>query len=257
FVLTIHHIVIDGWSLPILLQEIFTLYYGQRLPAAPSYRSFVTWLAEQDRDAAQAAWGELLAGFDTPTLVSPPGQAAERGVESYRVGADTTGALTELARSHQTTVSNVLQAAWAQVLMWLTGHQDVAFGTAVSGRPTELPGAEALVGLLINTIPVRANASATTTVADLMGQLQRARNDTLEYDHLALRDIHRVTGHDQLFDTLFLYENYPVDAGALLGVHELAITDFSSREFNHYPLSVVVTPGHELSLRVEFDTQVF
>ncbi|HEV7361874.1 MAG TPA: amino acid adenylation domain-containing protein, partial [Mycobacterium sp.] len=257
FVVTIHHIVIDGWSLPILLQEIFTLYYGQRLPAAPSYRSFVSWLSEQDRDAAQAAWGEVLAGFDTPTLVSPPGQPAERGVESYRVAADTTQALTELARSHHTTISNVLQAAWAQVLMWLTGHQDVAFGTAVSGRPTELAGAESLVGLLINTVPVRANATATTTIADLMGQLQRDHNDTLEYDYLALRDIHRVTGHDQLFDTLFLYENYPIDTGALFGVHELAITDFSSREFNHYPLSVVVSPGHELSLRVEFDTQVF
>jgi glycopeptidolipid biosynthesis protein len=257
FVLTIHHIVIDGWSLPILLQEIFTLYYGQRLPAAPSYRSFVTWLTEQDRDAAQAAWAEVLAGFDTPTLVSPPGQGAERGVESYRVAADTTQALTELARAHHTTVSNALQAAWAQVLMWLTGQHDVAFGTAVSGRPTELPGAESLVGLLINTVPVRASATPATTIADLMGQLQRAHNDTLEYEHLALRDIHRVTGHDQLFDTLFLYENYPVDTGALLGVHELAITEFSSREFNHYPLSVVVTPGHELSLRVEFDTQAF
>ncbi|CDO88384.1 non-ribosomal peptide synthetase [Mycobacterium triplex] len=257
FVMTIHHIVIDGWSLPILLQEIFTLYYGQRLAAPPSYRSFVTWLAEQDRDAAQAAWGEVLAGFDTPTLVSPPGQAAERGVESYRVQADVTQALTELARANHTTVSNVLQAAWAQVLMWLTGHHDVVFGTAVSGRPSELPGADALVGLLINTVPVRASATATTTIADLMAQLQRYHNDTLEYDHLALRDIHRVTGHDQLFDTLFLYENYPVDAGALLGVHELAITDFSSREFNHYPLSVVVTPGHELSLRVEFDSHVF
>ncbi|MEC4763875.1 amino acid adenylation domain-containing protein [Mycobacterium sherrisii] len=261
FVLTIHHIVIDGWSLPILLQEIFSLYYGQRLSAPPSYRSFVTWLAAQDREAAQAAWAEVLAGFDTPTLVSPPGQASvtgpERGVESYRVAADTTQALTELARAHHTTVSNVLQAAWAQVLMWLTGHQDIAFGTAVSGRPTELPGAESLVGLLINTIPVRATATATTKIADLVGQLQRVHNDTLEYEHLALRDIHRVTGHDQLFDTLFLYENYPVDTGALLGVHELAITEFSSREFNHYPLSVVVTPGHELSLRVEFDTQVF
>ncbi|SOX53609.1 D-alanine--poly(phosphoribitol) ligase subunit DltA [Mycobacterium ahvazicum] len=257
FVLTIHHIVIDGWSLPILLQEIFTLYYGQRLAAPPSYRSFVTWLAAQDRDAAQAAWGEVLAGFDTPTLVSPPGQAAERGVESYRVPADVTQALTELARSNHTTVSNALQAAWAQVLMWLTGHHDVAFGTAVSGRPTELPGADALVGLLINTVPVRASATATTTIADLMAQLQRFHNDTLEYDHLALRDIHRVTGHDQLFDTLFLYENYPIDAGALFGVQELAITDFSSREFNHYPLSVVVTPGHELSLRVEFDSHVF
>ncbi len=94
-------------------------------------------------------------------------------------------------------------------------------------------------------------------MVDLLGQLQRVHNDTLEHEHLALREIHRVTGHDQLFDTLFVYENYPIDTGALLGVHELAVTEFTSREYNHYPLSVVATPGHELSLRVEFDTEVF
>src|ERR1700742_317297 len=141
--------------------------------------------------------------------------------------------------------------------MWMTGQRDVAFGTAVSGRPTELAGAESMVGLLINTVPVRANATSASTVVELLDQLQRVHSDTIEHEHLALPEIHRVTGHDQLFDTLFLYENYPIDAGALLDVHDLAVTDFSSREFNHYPLSVVATPGHELSLRVEFDTGVF
>jgi glycopeptidolipid biosynthesis protein len=256
-VLTLHHIVIDGWSLPVLLQEVFAGYYGQRLPAAPSYRSFVSWLAGQDRDAARATWSEVLEGFDTPTLVSPPGQAGRRGVESHRVPAEITGALTELARSHHTTVSTVLQAAWAQVLTWLTGQHDVAFGTAVSGRPVDLVGADSMVGLLINTVPVRANITATTTTAELLEQLQRFHNDTVEYDHLALGEIHRVTGHDRLFDTLFVFENYPIDPGALMGANDLAVTDFTSREFNHYPLSLVATPGPELSLRVEFDTDVF
>ncbi|APT13698.1 non-ribosomal peptide synthetase [Mycobacterium avium] len=255
--LTIHHIVIDGWSLPVLLQEVFAGYYGQRLPAPPSYRSYVMWLAAQDRAAAQDAWREALAGFETPTLVAPPGKIGRRAVATYTVSADTTKALGELARSSRTTVSTVLQGAWAQLLTWLTGQHDVAFGTAVSGRPTELPGADAMVGLLINTVPVRADIAAATTVVDLLEQLQRAHADTLEHEHLALNEIHRVTGHDQLFDTLFLYENYPIDASALLDVHELAVTEFSSREFNHYPLSVVATPGHELSLRVEYDTEVF
>ncbi len=257
FVLTIHHIVVDGWSMPILLQEIFASYYGERLPPAASYRSYLTWLAGQDRAAAQAAWREVLDGFEHPTLVAPPAQAGRRGVASYRVSAEATRALGELARSSRTTVSTVLQGAWAQLLRWLTGQHDVAFGTAVSGRPAELVGAESMVGLLINTVPVRANLTAATTVVDLLGQLQRVHNDTLEYEHLALREIHRVTGHDQLFDTLFVYENYPIDTGALVGVHELAVTEFTSREYNHYPLSVVATPGHELSLRVEFDTEVF
>ncbi|BCO84662.1 putative non-ribosomal peptide synthetase [Mycobacterium paraintracellulare] len=256
-VLTIHHIVADGWSLPILMREVFGSYYGERLPAAPSYRSFVSWLDRQDRNAAQAVWRDVMAGFDAPTLVGTSGQVGRHDVASFRMSAETTASLTELARLCHTTVSTVLQGAWAQLLMWLTGQHDVAFGTAVSGRPTELRGSESIVGLMINTVPVRANATTRTTVADLLEQLQRVHNETLEYEYLALPEIHRATGHDQLFDTLFLYENYPIDASALLGADDLAITAFDSREFNHYPLSVVATPGHELSVRVEFDTDAF
>ena len=120
-----------------------------------------------------------------------------------------------------------------------------------------MAGAESMVGLLINTVPVRATITPETTTADLLDQLQRAHNDTLEHQHLALSEIHRVTGHDQLFDTLFVYENYPIDTTALSGVDGLAITEFTNREYNHYPLTVQAMPGHELGLRVEFDTDVF
>ncbi|HZE17681.1 MAG TPA: condensation domain-containing protein, partial [Mycobacterium sp.] len=155
------------------------------------------------------------------------------------------------------TVNTVLQAGFAQLLAWLTGRHDVAFGAVVSGRPAEVAGADSMVGLLINTVPVRANITAVTTTADLLNQLQNTHNHTLEHQHLALSQIHRVTGHDQLFDTLFVYENYPIDTAALSGDHELAITEFTSREYNHYPLSVAALPGRELGLRVEFDTDVF
>ena len=259
FVLTNHHIVLDGWSLPILLQEIFAGYYGQRLPAPASYRSFVTWLADRDLEAAQTAWREMFAGFDTPTLVGPPGrlELGQRGVASHQLSEQTTQAVTELARARQTTVNIVLQGAVAQLLCQLTGQRDVAFGTAVSGRPTELVGADSMVGLLINTVPVRARLTATTTTVGLLEQLQHAHNHTLEHQHLALTEIHRVTGHDQLFDTLFVFENYPIDTSAPLGVDGLAITESTSREYNHYPLSVVVLPGDELGLRIEYDTEVF
>ena len=161
----------------------------------------------------------MLAGFDTPTLVGPPGRLGlgRRGVASFRVPEQTTRALSELARSCHTTVNIVLQGAWAQLLMWLTGQHDVAFGTAVSGRPAEVAGAESMVGLLINTVPVRATITPATTTADLLDQLQSAHNHTLEHQHLALSEIHRATGHDQLFDTLFVYENYPIDTAALVG----------------------------------------
>jgi len=113
------------------------------------------------------------------------------------------------------------------------------------------------VGLLINTVPVRATIGAETTIAELLDQLQHAYNDILEHQHLALSEIHRVTGQDQLFDTMFVYENYPIDTAALSAVDELAIDGFTNREYNHYPLSVQAVPGHKLGLRVEFDTDVF
>ncbi|MGE2692959.1 non-ribosomal peptide synthase/polyketide synthase, partial [Mycolicibacterium pulveris] len=259
FVMTYHHIVLDGWSLPILLQEIFASYYGQQLPAAGSYRRFVTWLAERDVEAAHAAWREVLAGFETPTLVAPKGRTkpGRRATESFHVPAETTRAINELARSCQTTVNTVLQAAWAQLLTWLTGQHDVAFGVAVSGRSAEVAGAESMVGLLINTVPVRATITPDTTIAGLLADLQRCHMETLDHQHLALNDIHRAAGHDQLFDTLFVFQNYPVDTAAMHTTNGLAITKVDGREYNHYPLTLQAMPGEELVLRVEFDTDVF
>ena len=258
-VLTFHHVVMDGWSLPILLQEIFASYQGQQLPAATPYRRFVTWLADRDVDAARAAWCKALAGFDTPTLVGQPARLkpGPRDTTAFQVSGQTTRALNELARSNHTTVNTVLQGVWAQTLMWLTGQHDVAFGTAVSGRPAEVAGAESMVGLLINTVPVRAHITQATTAADLLDQLHCAHNHTLDHQHLALNEIHRATGHDQLFDTLFVFENYPIETSALLSANGLTITEFTGREANHYPLTLQATPGTELGFRIEYDTDVF
>ena len=259
FVLTNHHIVLDGWSLPILLGELFASYYGQRLPGAGSYRRFMGWLAGRDLDAARAVWREVFAGFDTPTLVGPPDWfgLGLRGVAVFRVSEQTTRAVSALARSHHTTVSTVLQAAWAQLLMWLTGQRDVAFGAVVSGRPAEVPGADSMVGLLINTVPVRANLAPATTTTDLLDQLQNTHNHTLEHQHLALSEIHRVTGHGRLFDTVFVYENYPTDAAVLSGTDGLAITELTNRDYYHYPLTVQAVPGRELDLHVQYRADVF
>ncbi|WP_249026320.1 condensation domain-containing protein, partial [Mycobacterium kyorinense] len=258
-VVTVHHMVADGWSLPIVVREIFAGYGGQRLSAATPYRRFMDWLAERDHDAARAAWAEVLAGFDTPTLVAEPGRpgSGRRDVASFAVPAETTRALGELARSRQVTVNTVLQGGWAVLLAVLTGRHDVVFGTTVSGRPAELHGAESMVGMLINTVPVRARMSAATTIAHLLDQLQHNHNHTLEHQHVALADIHRLVGHDQLFDTLFVFENYPLDTAALSNSGGLAVTEFSNWEYNHYPLAVQALPGNELGLRVEYDTELF
>ena len=200
----------------------------------------------------------MFAGFDTPTLVGPPGrlELGGRGVESFRVPEETTRALNELARSHHATVNTVLQGAFAQLLMGLTGHHDVAFGTAVSGRPAEVAGAESMVGLFINTVPVRANITATTTTADLLDQLQRAHNHTLEHQHLALSDIHRITGHERLFDTVFVYENYPIDTAALLGDQSWP-SPRSPAAIHPLPADGGGPTGPRTGIGVEYDTDVF
>ncbi|OBH11335.1 non-ribosomal peptide synthetase, partial [Mycobacterium sp. E1747] len=257
--LTFHHIVLDGWSLPILLHEIFSAYQGRQLPVPTPYRRFVTWLAERDLDAARDAWQEALAGLESPTLVGPPFRLRPgvKSISSFAMSERDTLALNELARANHTTVNTVLQAAWAQLLMGLTGQHDVVFGTAVSGRPVEIPGADSMVGLLINTVPARAHITTTTTTADLLHQLHDAHNHTLDHQHLALNEIHRITGHDQLFDTLFVYENYPVDTATLLNFDGLTVVEFTGRESNHYPLTMQATPGAELGFRIEYDTDVF
>ncbi|WP_409371045.1 non-ribosomal peptide synthetase, partial [Mycolicibacterium elephantis] len=259
FILTNHHIILDGWSLPVLLGELFASYHRQWLPAAVPYRRFISWLADRDLDTARTAWSEVLSGFDTPTLIGPPDRLGpeHRDVKVFQISEDLTRAVGELARSHHTTVSTTLQAGFAQLLMSMTGRQDIAFGTTVSGRPAELPGAESMVGLLINTVPVRASVTAATTTVELLNQLQNTHNHTLDHQHLALSEIHRITGHDQLFDTFFVYENYPVDPAALSGADGLAIADLNHREYNHYPLAVQAIPSDGLTLRVEFEADVF
>ncbi|KQH77025.1 hypothetical protein AO501_11190 [Mycobacterium gordonae] len=258
-VLTNHHIVVDGWSMPIILREIFAAYHGQRLPAAVPYRRFVTWLADRDGVAAGGAWRQALQDFDTPTLIGTPGRSGPgpRRATLFRLPAATTRALNELARAHHTTVNIVLQGAFSQLLVRLTGQHDIAFGTTVSGRPAEVAGADAMVGLFINTVPVRAKLTAGTTTADLLRQLHGAHRDTLEHQHLALTEIHRISGHDILFDTLFVYQNFPIDAAALSDADGLVISEMSRHDYNHYPLTIQALPGTELGLRVEFDPDVF
>ncbi|WP_139802005.1 non-ribosomal peptide synthetase, partial [Mycobacterium angelicum] len=257
-VFTTHHIVCDGWSLPILLQEILAGYDGRPLPAPVAFRRFVAWLDAQDKDGARTAWREMLDAIPAPTLVCPPDQLGLGGKHTKTVAlrADTTRQLSALARAHHTTVSTVLQAAWAQLLAWMTGRQDVVFGTVAALRPAEVAGVESMVGLLVNTVPVRARLAATTTTAQLLDQLRTARHATVEHQHLALDEIHRIAGHDRLFDTLVAYENYPLDTSAA-DAHALSITEITNRDFTHYPLALIAMPGPQLRLRLDYATEVF
>ena len=132
-------------------------------------------------------------------------------------------------------------------LTWAANNTGIDTGVAGWVNTTRLPHSSRRA----------CSASSSTSIADLLDQLQCAHTDTLEHQHLALSEIHRVTGHKHLFDTVFVYENYPIDTDALFGTNGLAITEITGREYNHYPLAMVARPGPELGLRVEFDTDVF
>ncbi|NEC83917.1 non-ribosomal peptide synthetase, partial [Streptomyces sp. SID7958] len=256
---TCHHILLDGWSMPLLLSELFTAYAAggdaSALPAVTSYKRYLSWLDRQDDRAAAAAYGELLAGLEEPTRLvpAPPGRAPVLP-EQYiaRLDADATARLTDWARTRGVTLAGVLQGVWAVVLGALTGRDDVVFGTTTSGRPPELPGVESMVGLFINTLPVRLRTGASRTLAEVVQAAQRQHTELLPHQHLGLSRIQQDAGHGELFDTVLILENYPLDPDALrTAVPGLTLTGVQGRDATHYPLSLLVLPGEELTLRLD------
>ncbi|WP_228567168.1 non-ribosomal peptide synthetase, partial [Nocardia sp. SYP-A9097] len=258
-VVTVHHIVLDGWSLPILLDEIFRGYDRQNIASPAPYRNYLAWVSEQDADASSVVWREKFAGFEVPTIVDPLGtySAPQRASQRFTISESTTRALDSLVRQLDSTMSTVLQAAWSRVLSVMTGRSDVVFGTTVSGRPADLPGVEGMVGLFINTVPVRAELGRDMTFAQLVEQLQNNQNDTFEHQFLPLTEICRAAGHKELFDTLVVYENYPIEASTENIGGNISIVDIAVHETVHYPLALQITPGHELRLQVNYSTDVF
>ncbi|MFC5181380.1 non-ribosomal peptide synthetase [Actinomadura harenae] len=265
-VFTNHHILLDGWSTPILQTELFALYLTRGddsgLPRVTPYKNYLAWLAQQDREAAETAWRDALAGVDEPTLVAPgapePPADAEPGRVRRELDAGLTRALTDRARAHNVTLNTVLQLAWGVLLGRLTGRRDVTFGAAVSGRPPELPGVEQMIGLFINTLPVRVTARPGDTVAQALTGLQGRQADLLPHHHVGLTDIQRISGVGTLFDTMTVLENYPFDpeaAGADLG--GLTMRDVGGYDASHYPLALAAVPGERLLLRLDHRTDLF
>ncbi|RSS75553.1 non-ribosomal peptide synthetase, partial [Streptomyces sp. WAC06614] len=251
-----HHLLLDGWSMPVFLGELFTLYAGQgdgtALPRVTPYRDYLTWLAGQDRSAAEAAWHEVLDGLTEPTLVAAPdpSRAPLRAEHTRRELSEAqTAALARWARERGVTVNTVVQAAWAMVLGRLTGRTDVVFGGTVSGRPPQVPGIESMVGLFINTLPVRVALDPAEPLGTLLDRLQAQQAGLMDHQFLPLADLQRITGLGELFDTLVVFENYPLDADGLRdAAGGLGIVGGDNHESTHYPLSLTVSLGRSLGL---------
>ncbi|WP_433337022.1 amino acid adenylation domain-containing protein [Spirillospora sp. CA-294931] len=262
-VFTNHHLLLDGWSTPVLQTELFALYLAggddTGLPRVTPYKSYLAWLARQDRAAAERAWAAALDGVDEPTLVGPPAAAtAATAVVRRELDAALTSALTARARAQGVTLNTVVQLAWALLLGRRTGRADVVFGAAVSGRPPELPGVERMIGLFINTIPIRVRLRPGDTVADALARLQREQADLLAHHHLGLTDIQRLTPAATLFDTITVLENYPFDPdAAATDLGGLTVRGVGGHDATHYPLTFAAVPGERLSLRVDHRTDLF
>ncbi|WEV27777.1 amino acid adenylation domain-containing protein [Streptomyces sp. 71268] len=260
-VLTHHHILLDGWSIPTLVDELLTLYRQRGdttgLPPAGSYKSYLEWLGRQDRAAARAAWREALADLEGPTLVAPEAAGAVAGpARTTRASLDaaTTAELAARARAGLLTLNTVVRGAWALALSRLTGRDDVVFGVTVSHRPPEVPGVDRLVGLLINTLPARLRVRPGASLADQFAGLQEEQAALLPHHGIGLTEIQQLAGHGTLFDTLMVFQNYPTrpaDAGARPRVVEAYDIDAT-----HYPLALTVLPGDELTLRLDHQRDV-
>ncbi|ALA19480.1 hypothetical protein AL346_04830 [Chelatococcus sp. CO-6] len=256
-VVTNHHILLDGWSMPVMVKELFALYRGEgrALPRVTPYRDYLAWLAGQDREAARAAFAAELAGLEEPTrLAGGHGPAAgEAGAVTLTLDEAETAALQGLARGSEVTLNTVVQAAWAILLGHQTGRDDVVFGVTVSGRPAELAGIEAMVGLFINTVPARVRLAGSMSVAELLAAVQGAQSRLLPHQHLSLSEIQAQAGLGELFDTLVVFENYPLDEaglGALPGAG-LRLKGLRAHDETHYPVSLMVMPGRRLTLRLD------
>ncbi len=244
-VLTAHHILFDGWSGPLLVHDLLAGYAGTPLPPARAYREYLAWVTRQDSAAARAAWAAYLSGVDGPTLLGAPGPA-RRAVVPAEVSASVPAApLTAFARARGLTLNTVVQTLWGLVLGELTGRDDVVFGATVSGRPASLPGAGEMVGLFINTVPVRVRLTPQDTFLSVLDRVQAGQAGLLDHQHLSLSQVQREAGAGPLFDTLVVFESYPVDDEALAAGQDAAglwVASVTGRDATHYPATLTVVP---------------
>ena len=261
--LTHHHILLDGWSMPLLVQELFLLYAGQRTDSAPKppapygYDDYLHWLDRRDGDVSREVWREALEGLTEPTLIAPRVDEAPgtQGRVRLDLSTELTRELADFARRQGVTVNTLLQLGWALLLRSATGSSDVVFGTTVSGRPEGLPGVETMIGLFINTLPVRVRLPKHHSVSEALRALREEQTSLLDHHYLGLTDVQSLTGLNRLFDTLLVFENYPFDAeAAQLPETGLRLDDVHVDDTTHYPLTAVALPGDALGFDLHFSS---
>ncbi|MEW2435914.1 non-ribosomal peptide synthase/polyketide synthase [Streptomyces caniferus] len=268
---TFHHVLLDGWSVFQVLSDVFSCHAALTRGTAPDlpdrrpFADYAAWLAAHDTAPAEQHWRTALAGLTAPTPLPydrrpAPGAATRAGTWlSERLGERESAALQDFARRHHLTLNTVVQGVWGLLLARWSGEREVCFGTTVSGRPADLPGADAITGLFINTLPVRCDVDGGAAPADWLRGLQSAQADARGFDHVPLSDLRNwseLPAGTPLFESLVVFENYPINDTAATA-HGLRVRDLHALEATNYPLTVVISPDTHLSVELGYDPRYF
>ncbi|MCX4977117.1 non-ribosomal peptide synthetase [Streptomyces sp. NBC_00620] len=258
--LSYHLLLWDGWSREIMLRDLFDAYQAvvageppAPAPATPSFEDYARTLDAKDSAVSERFWAEHLTGLPGPTLLSGPAPSLSDDLPRalvHTLTAEQSELLREAARVHGVTLNSVLTGAFGLLLGAHTGRSDAVFGVTVSGREGE--GLSDIVGVLLNTVPMWTRARPDDTVREYLSGVQTARVEAMEHEHLGLGEIQRASGHDTLFDNLFVLQNFlDMDAFAEMNARH-GITSVKADDSTHYPFTWVVTPGERLTVKLEF-----
>ncbi|WP_449434132.1 amino acid adenylation domain-containing protein [Pseudomonas putida] len=275
FVFSNHHVLLDAWCRMGVVDEFFKVYQalttGQpvQLPTPPRYRDFIAWLQRWDRDASRGFWRNQLAGFERPTALPfdrSAGREQGHGTVADQLvyfSREQSAQVAQRAQAAQLTVNTLVQGAWALLLQRYSGERDVVFGVTVAGRPVEFPEMQTTVGLFINSIPLRVKlpgAQGGVSAKAWLKSLLEYNLNLREHEHLPLVDIQacsEVGSSQALFDSLFVFENAPVESSVGAQASTMKVKAGSSRTHTNYPITVVVYPGEVLGLHLSYDQRLF
>ena len=266
-----HHILFDGWCRELIVGEVFKLYEGYvrgertELGRVRPYRDYIAWLGEQDMGQAERYWRRELGDVQGPTELGIERKADSRaggyGEKNVRLSEEVSRRLEEAARRWRVTLNAVVEGAWSVVMSRYSGRREVVFGLTVSGRGGGLKGIEGMVGLFINTLPVRLEVSGEEQVSGLMRRVQEKQVELLEYEYSPLMEVQGWSGGGRgapLFEAIYVFQNYPVDGGirkqAGSGLRASEITHFDK---NNFALALHAAPARELFLELQYDNARF
>ncbi|MBC1238392.1 condensation domain-containing protein [Nostoc sp. 2RC] len=267
FIWSICHLVLDAWCVNTILKEFLSCYealcQGRILQLQPSrpYRDYISWLKQQDLSEAEVFWRKYLQGFTTPTSLTADWKSQQEGFNQQQVQLSlaTTEALKSLAQQHHLTLNTLLQGVWALLLSYYSHEADVVYGTVVSGRPPTLLGVSSMVGLFINTLPVRVLVSGEASLLSWLKELHSQQLSILRYECTPLVQIQnwsQVPPGIPLFQSILVFENSSANISSL-PTGNLRIDNVRSFINSNYPLVLLVKPGLQLSLNIFYDLRYF